>query len=94
MSVGNAKKHRLVYVLTLCFFFTSLACTLMVHGQENAQTRIPDSLIECYRNQTLRHPENRPPMTIQTFIDIVSKVERFQRGTVDIADLTTAILHR
>jgi hypothetical protein len=33
-------------------------------------------------------------MTIQTFIDIVSKVERFQRGTVDIADLTTAILHR
>jgi len=32
-------------------------------------------------------------MTIQTFIDIVRKVERFQRGTVDIAELTTSILH-
>jgi hypothetical protein len=33
-------------------------------------------------------------MTIQTFIDIVRKVERYQRGTVDMAELTTSILHR
>jgi hypothetical protein len=30
---------------------------------------------------------------MQTFIDIVSKIEMFQRGTVDIAELTTSILH-
>jgi len=69
------------------------ACTLVVHGQGNTQTRIPDHLIDCYRNQSLRHPENRPPMNMQTFIDIVSKVERFQRGTVNIAELAVSILH-
>ncbi|PNF34288.1 hypothetical protein B7P43_G16548 [Cryptotermes secundus] len=67
---------------------------LLVTGQQNAQTRIPDTLIECYRNQSLRHPENRPPMTIQTFIDIIRKVEKYPRQTMDIKALTTSILHR
>jgi len=31
---------------------------------------------------------------MQTFIDIVSKVEIFQRGTVSIGELATSILHR
>lgn len=70
------------------------ACTLLAHGQDNTQTRIPDTLLECYRNQSLRHAENRPPMTIGTFIDIVRKVEKFQRETVGIAELTTSLLHR
>jgi hypothetical protein len=67
---------------------------LLIHGQENAQTRIPDTLIECYRNQSLRHPENWPPMTIETFIDIIRKVEKYERGGEDMSVLTTAILHR
>jgi hypothetical protein len=33
-------------------------------------------------------------MTIGTFIDIVRKVEKYQRGTVGIAELSTSILHR
>jgi hypothetical protein len=33
-------------------------------------------------------------MTMQTFIDLVSKVEMFQRGTVNMAELATSILHR
>jgi hypothetical protein len=33
-------------------------------------------------------------MNMQTFIDIVSKVERFQRGTVNIAELAISMLHR
>ena len=74
--------------------FASLACTLVAHGQENAHMQIPDSIIECYRNRSLRNPENRPPMNIQTFIDLVRKVEEYQRDTVDMAGLTTSILHR
>jgi hypothetical protein len=73
---------------------TACACVFLVSGQENAQTRIPESLIECYRNQSLRHPENRPPMTIQTFIDIIRKVEKYQRGSLGIDALTTSLLHR
>jgi len=69
------------------------ASIVVLHGQDNAQTRIPDSLIECYRNPALRHPENRPPMTIQTFIDIIRKVETFQRGTVSMGELATSLLH-
>ena len=83
-----------MYILTFCICFTSLACTLVVHGQQNTQTRIPENLIECYRNPFLRNPENRPPMNMQTFIDIVSKVEMFQRGTVNMGELATSILHR
>jgi hypothetical protein len=33
-------------------------------------------------------------MHIRTFIDIVSKVEMFQRGTVDMGELATSMLHR
>jgi hypothetical protein len=33
-------------------------------------------------------------MTIRTFIDIVRKVEAYQKGTVDMAELTTSMLHR
>ncbi|PSN29613.1 hypothetical protein C0J52_26532 [Blattella germanica] len=72
-------------------------CERYVWGQtyvENAQTRIPESLIECYRNQTLRHPENRPPMHIQTFIDLVRKVEKYQQNTEGVGILATSMLHR
>jgi hypothetical protein len=33
-------------------------------------------------------------MTIQTFIDIIRKVEKDPRRTMDIKALTTSILHR
>jgi hypothetical protein len=33
-------------------------------------------------------------MTIETFIDIIRKVEKYQRGAVDINALTTSIIHR
>ncbi|KAJ9587893.1 hypothetical protein L9F63_018674, partial [Diploptera punctata] len=68
-----------------------LAQTVFV---ENAQPTIPESLLECYRNSTLRSPENRLPMTIQTFIDLVRKVESYQKDTQDISTLAHSILHR
>ena len=76
---------------------TSSMFTVHVWGQstyvENAQTYIPESLIECYKNSSLRNPENRLPMTIETFIDLVRKVESFQKGTEDVSSLATSMLH-
>lgn len=44
-------------------------------SQENAQTRIPESLEECYRDTEIYERDNRLPATIDTLIELIRKIE-------------------
>lgn len=66
----------------------------VVRGQENAQTRIPDSLIECYENPELYERDNRLPATINTLIELIRKVENSNEYNRDIKDIAVSLLHR
>lgn len=63
-------------------------------GQENAQTRIPDSLIECYTNPEIYERDNRLPATMNTLIDLIRKVEDAPGYSQDIRQVATSLLHR
>lgn len=66
----------------------------IVRGQENAQTRIPDSLTECYNTPEMYNRDTRLPATIGTLIDLVRKVEDNSGYVQDIRQITTSLLHR
>lgn len=66
----------------------------VVRGQENAQTRIPDSLEECYKNAEIYEPDNRLPATINTLIDLIRKIEDSPDYTQDIRQVAVGLLHR
>nr|CAD7576110.1 unnamed protein product [Timema californicum] len=75
-------------------FLLVVAC--LSQGQENALQRIPDSLIECYNTSTgLNNKENLLPMTLQTLLSILRKVEDSEEGrNLNLLSLSTSILHR
>lgn len=79
-----------------------LICTLialnigeqLVGAQENAQTRIPNSLAECYENPELYERDNRLPATISTLIELVRKIEDSGEFSPDIKEMVVSLLHR
>lgn len=65
-----------------------------VRTQENAQTRIPASLAECYENPVIYERDNRLPSTINTLIELIRKIEDSPNYTQDLRQVATSILHR
>lgn len=63
-------------------------------AQENAQTRVPDSLAECYRDPLLLVRDNRLPMTINMLIELIRKVEDTPGLNQDIRTLAVSMIHR
>ena len=47
-----------------------ILCLAVCHGQENAQTRIPNSLVECYQDNLIFERDNRLPMTTNMLIEV------------------------
>lgn len=70
------------------------AIVMTVQAQENAQTRIPQALLDCYREEHLYHRDNRLPMTISTLVEIIKKVEDDSDTNMNIQDLAVALIHR
>lgn len=81
-------KKELLFSICLLFGFA------IVDGQENAQTKIPDSLLECYTNPEIYERDNRLPATINTLIDLIRKVEDAPGFSQDIRQIATSTLHR
>lgn len=65
-----------------------------IQAQENAQTRIPISLAECYENPAIYERDNRLPATINTLIELIRKIEDTPGYTQDLRQVVTSILHR
>lgn len=65
-----------------------------VAGQENAQTRIANSLVECYDDNFIFERDNRLPMTTNMLIELVRKVEDSNEFTGDIRQLAIQLVHR
>lgn len=65
-----------------------------IFAQENAQTRVPDSLAECYRDPLLLPRDNRLPMTINMLIELIRKVEDTPGLNQDIRTLAVSMIHR
>lgn len=65
-----------------------------VLAQENAQTRIPVSLAECYENPAIYERDNRLPATISTLIELIRKIEDSPGYTQDLRQVAISILHR
>lgn len=60
----------------LTYFVVAVAlCIGVCKGQENIQTRIPDSLIECYQRQDVFQRDSRLPSNINMLIELIRKVE-------------------
>lgn len=67
---------------------------MMVMAQENVQNRIARSLEECYRNRYIYERDNRLPMTINTLIELVKKVEDTPGLNMDIREVALSFVHR
>lgn len=65
-----------------------------VWAQENAQTRIANSLVECYQDSLVFERDNRLPMTSQMLIELIRKVEDSNEFTGDIRQLAVQMVHR
>jgi hypothetical protein len=77
--------------------FTVLAlCSLAgwVTAQENAQTRIAQSLEECYQNLNVFERDNRLPMTTNMLIELIRKAEDSPDHNMDIRQMAIALVHR
>lgn len=66
----------------------------LVNAQENAQTRIPSSLLECYEDPQLLQRDSQLPMTINTFIDLIRKIENTPGLNMEMKNIAIAMLHR
>lgn len=75
------------------YFFIILAIKLC-NGQENIQTRIPNSLAECYENPQILERDRRLPMNINILIELIRKVEDDISYNQDIRQLAVSLLHR
>lgn len=83
-------QQRLPWIVLLVFIISQQS----VSGQENAQTRIPYSLAECYENPEIYDRDNRLPATINTLIELIRKVEDSIEYNRDIKDIAILLLHR
>lgn len=80
--------------LLACIVLVLATKCQFVHSQENAQTRIPNSLAECYENVEIYERDNRLPATIDTLIELIRKIEDSPDYTQDIRQVSVALLHR
>lgn len=76
--------------------FTIILTTVLmaVMAQENAQTRLPRSLEDCYRVRDIYERDNRLPMTINTLIELVKKVEDTPGLNMDMREVALSLIHR
>lgn len=80
--------------LMLALLLVLAVCQRCVNAQENAQTRIPNSLVECYMNPEMYERDNRLPATINILIDLIRKIEDKTQGSQDIRQIAVSVLHR
>lgn len=64
------------------------------YAQENAQTRIPLSLAECYEDPFILNRDNRLPLTVNTLIELIRKVEDTPGFNQDIRQMASSLLQR
>lgn len=62
-------------------------------AQQTSQTRVADTLSECYSNPELANRNNLPPATMQVLIDIIRKIEDDPNVNMDLRQLSTVLLH-
>lgn len=67
---------------------------MAVLAQDNAKSRIPSSLEECYRNPDFYQRDNRLPMTMNTLIELVKKVEDTPGLNLEMKDVVLSLVHR
>ncbi|XP_058462010.1 uncharacterized protein LOC131437003 [Malaya genurostris] len=82
------------YSLAIISLITTTSVLVHAQVQENIQTRVAPSLLECYENPALFERDNRLPMTMNMLIELVRKIEDEPQFTQDIRQLTTGLLHR
>ncbi|XP_034947105.1 uncharacterized protein [Chelonus insularis] len=78
-------------IITLFMITTIL---YYAESQENAQRTVASGLLECYNNTFIVTKDNLLPQNIHSFIDILRKVEDSPGMTMDLLQLTVALLHR
>lgn len=81
------------WLMTIVLAVTIFWPQIIVLGQENAQTRIPSSLVECY-DPVIYQRDNRLPATINTLIELIRKVEYSNDYNRDIKEIAVSLLHR
>lgn len=81
-------------LLMLLGVFTLTKCQQNVRVPENAQRRVAPSLEVCYRNRQLFERDNRLPMTMNTLIELIRRLESVHGLNMDIRQLTIAIIQR
>lgn len=79
-------------ILILIVMFS--ICNQIVYCQENAQTRIPNSLTECYENPEIYERDYRLPATMSTIIELIRKIEDTPEFSSDIRKVVISLLHR
>lgn len=84
---------RTMALAVLCLFIIS-SLWLDCSAQENTQTRIPNSLAECYESPDIVNRDNRLPLTMNTLIELIRKVEDSPGFMQDIRQLATSLVHR
>lgn len=81
------------YWLAIIFVAVTIVPGLVL-SQENAQTKIPKSLLECYRNPEIYERDNRLPATVNTLIELIRKIEYSTDYNRDIKEVAVSLLHR
>lgn len=79
----------MISVLIVVAIFNQIA-----QCQENVQTRIPNSLRECYEYPEIYERDNRLPATINTLIELIRKIEDSPDYRPDIRQIAVSLLHR
>lgn len=82
--------HHMILISIVMFTI----CNQIILCQENAQTRIPNSLTECYQNPEIYERDNRLPATMSTLIELIRKIENVPEFTTDIKHVVVSLLHR
>lgn len=80
--------------ILICVLFVLAINRSMTQSQENAQTSIPQSLNDCYKNADIYERDNRLPASINTLIDLIRKIEDSPEYTSDIHRVAVGLLHR
>ena len=78
------------YLSSICL----ILALVLVNAQENTHTRLAPSLVECYATSEVFDRDQRLPMSINTLIDLIRKVEDDPNYRHDIRELAIALVHR
>lgn len=88
---GRCYSARPMILISIVMF---TICNQIIYCQENAQTRIPNSLTECYENPEIYERDNRLPAAMSTLIELIRKIENVPEFTADIKHVVISLLHR